>query len=103
MGRRVWAIVVVVTLSACAVRARADEAAASIAAPVLTASPPPAVPSPLISKVSKEAPEPVPLRRRWIFWAGLGAAATAAVVAFFAISRKQEYSGNATPGILQAF
>ena len=51
----------------------------------------------------KASNAPVPLARRWWFWAGLGAAAVAAVVTAIAISPREAYTGNTSPGLVQVF
>ena len=43
---------------------------------------------------------PVPLARRWWFWAALGGAAVALVVGAIAISPREPYVGNANPGLV---
>jgi hypothetical protein len=43
------------------------------------------------------------LARRWWFWAGLGAAAVGLVFAAIALSPRDPYTGNATPGITSPF
>jgi hypothetical protein len=45
----------------------------------------------------------VPIARRWWFWAGLGAAAVAVVVTAIVISPREAYTGNTSPGVVQAF
>jgi hypothetical protein len=94
--------------------ARAEEAA-SPAPPAVAAETPPLV-SPLAGAegagwIAAPAPPllapPVALRaarvsiaRRWWFWASLGAAAVAVVIAGFALAPGQPYSGNAFPGVV---
>jgi hypothetical protein len=42
----------------------------------------------------------VSLAHRWWFWASLGAAAVAVLIAGFALAPGQPYSGNANPGLV---
>jgi hypothetical protein len=58
-------------------------------APTLVAPPPVA---PRAAQVS--------LAHRWWFWASLGVAAVAVVIAGFALAPGQPYSGNANPGLV---
>jgi hypothetical protein len=57
-----------------------------------------AVPAPPLIAPSLVAPR-TSLAHRWWFWASLGAAAVAVLVAGFVLKRGQPYSGNATPGV----
>jgi hypothetical protein len=51
------------------------------------------------------APTParVPLARRWWFWAGLGGAAVAVVVAGILLTPEDPYRGNADAGVVTVF
>lgn len=62
-----------------------------ITAPAPTLVTPPAV-TPRAARVS--------LAHRWWFWASLGAAAVAVLIAGFALAPGQPYSGNANPGLV---
>lgn len=73
-----------------------DETPPSLAAPTVVA------PSPLVAPPVPKAKR-VPLARRWWFWASLGTAAVGVVLAALFIGPKEPYSGNAMPGIIQAF
>jgi hypothetical protein len=53
-------------------------------------------PAPLAPPVAAH----IPIARRWWFWASLGAAAVAVVIAGFALAPGQPYSGNAFPGVV---
>ena len=88
--------------AAAATLARAEEpASARVVAPPSEA--PPSV-SPLAGAGWMTAPAPpladplpaarVPIARRWWFWASLGAAAVAVVIAGFTLKPGQPYSGN---------
>ncbi len=56
-------------------------------------------PTPLaLPPIAPRAPH-VSIAHRWWFWASLGAAAVAVVIAGFVLKPGQPYSGNATPGV----
>jgi hypothetical protein len=55
------------------------------------------------TKAKSAANAPTPLARRWWFWAALGAAAVACVVTAIAISPREAYTGNTSPGVVQVF
>jgi hypothetical protein len=57
-----------------------------------------AVPAPTLIAPSLVAPR-VSLAHRWWFWASLGGAAVAVLIAGFVLKPGQPYSGNATPGV----
>jgi hypothetical protein len=57
-----------------------------------------AVPAPTLISPSLIAPR-ISLAHRWWFWASLGAAAVAVLIAGFVLKPGQPYSGNATPGV----
>jgi hypothetical protein len=58
--------------------------------------------SPTLVAPSPITPRPahVSIARRWWFWASLGAAAVAVVIAGFTLKPGQAYSGNANPGVV---
>ena len=73
----------------------AAEAPPSLASPLVA-------PAPLVAAPVPKA-KPVPLARRWWFWASLGTAAVGVVLAALFIGPKEPYSGNAMPGVVQVF
>jgi hypothetical protein len=54
-------------------------------------------PTPTLTNAPRTAH--APLAHRWWFWASLGAAAVAVVIAGFVLKPGQPYSGNASPGV----
>lgn len=72
-------------------------------APVPAVVAPAAVVAPVPAAVVAPAPAKVPLARRWWFWAGLGGAAVAVVVAGILITPRDPYKGNADSGIVTVF
>jgi hypothetical protein len=55
------------------------------------------------SPAPSSAPARVPIARHWWFWAGLSAAAVGLVVGAIALSPRQPYMGNASPGLASPF
>jgi hypothetical protein len=89
-----------------------DVAWPGLVAPVPAWAPlaPPGVPPPATTvaqgtqlRAPGDAAANVPLARRWWFWAGLGGAAVAVVVAAIAIAPREAYMGNAQPGVVTVF
>jgi hypothetical protein len=81
--------------------------AAEVALPLV--APPPSLGAadpeapPLVGPSGSAKPARVPLAKRWWFWAGLGTAAVAVVLAAIFVGPKDPYSGNATPGTAAIF
>jgi hypothetical protein len=72
----------------------------------LPAAPPPDEPPPgalQASAPAAQAPGRVPIAKRWWFWAGLGAAAVGVVALAIALSPREPYEGNTSPGITSPF
>jgi hypothetical protein len=75
--------------------------AAVVPAPPALDAPRPSPGSPSVAVVPPAMPQGrVPLARRWWFWAALGGAAVGLVVGAIAISPKDPYVGNASPGLV---
>jgi hypothetical protein len=107
MRRGAVVFVVAAALAFGATPARAQEAVVPLPAPA--AAPPPAVvappPAAVLAPAPVVAPTParVPLARRWWFWAGLGGAAVAVVVAGILLTPEDPYRGNADAGVVTVF
>jgi hypothetical protein len=102
--RHAWGVLIAASiLLVCASAAHAEESVTPL--PTLAAAP--ATPAPLLARPEAAPPSGpsghVPIARRWWFWAGLGAAAVAAVVAAIAISPREAYMGNTSPGVVPVF